>query len=86
MNTLISIRANILYVNSKQKKTDANNFKKFFELVFLVSNHKYSFTNSKEIIRENNLEDLRCTVHEESLDEFIKVLLQIKDADETELF
>lgn len=80
MSTLIDIRTNILYNKDKE-----NNFKKFFEIVFLVDKPKYSQTNSNEIIRERAVEEFRFNVSEKGLESLIETLAKIKDIDESQL-
>jgi hypothetical protein len=46
MNHLISINTNIVY--SKEEE----NYKKFFELVFLIDQPKYIRSNAGELVRE----------------------------------
>lgn len=87
MNTLISLRTNILYVKKKKKdKEDSDEFVKHNELIFLVDKPKYTQTNSGEIVRERAVEELRLNVSESGFDELIKVLIKLKDIDESELY
>jgi len=86
MNTLLSIRTNILYSKKdKKKKEDADEFVKHHELIFLVDKPKYQQTNSGEIIRERAVDELRFTVSERAFDELIKLLVKLQNADESEL-
>lgn len=86
MNTLISVRTNLLYSKKEKKvKEDADEFVKHHELIFLVDKPKYTQTNSGEIVRERAVEELRFTVSERAYDELIKVLVKLKDIDESEL-
>ena len=86
MNTLLSVRTNLLY-KKKEKKTkeEPDEFEKHFELVFLVDKAKYQQTNSGEINRERAVDELRFTVSEKSFEELIKILVKFKDIDESEL-
>ena len=87
MNTLISLRTNILYSKKEKKaKEDADEFVKHNELIFLVDKPKYTRTNSGEIVRERAVEELRLTVSEKDFDELIKILIKLKDIDESELY
>ena len=86
MNTLLSIRTNILYAKKdKKNKADADEFVKNHELIFLVDKPKYQQTNSGEIIRERAVEELRFMVSEKSFETLIELLVKIKDSDESEL-
>ena len=86
MNTLISVRTNILYSKKEKKvKGDADEFVKHHELIFLVDKPKYMQTNGGEIVRERGIEELRFTVSERAFDELIKVLVKLQDIDESEL-
>jgi len=86
MNTLLSIRTNLLYAKKEKKnKEDVDEFIKHHELIFLVDKPKYQQTNSGEIIRERAIEELRFTVSENAFDQLIKILVRLKDVDESEL-
>ena len=86
MNTLLSIRTNILYAKKdKKSKEDADEFVKHHELIFLVDKPKYTQTNSGEIIRERAVDELRFSVSTTSFEALIELLTKLKDADESEL-
>ena len=86
MNTLLSIRTNILYSKKdKKKQEDADEFVKHHELIFLVDKPKYTQTNGGEIIRERAVEELRFTVSEKAFNTLIEHLVKLKDIDESEL-
>jgi hypothetical protein len=86
MNTLLSIRANILYSKKdKIKKEDIDEFVKYYEIIFLVDKPKYKHTNSSEIIRERTVDEHRFTVSEKALDSMIEHLIKFKDINESEL-
>jgi len=86
MNTLLSIRTNILYCKKdKKNKEDAYEFVKHNELIFLVDKPKYTQTNGGEIIRERAVEELRFTVSEKAFETLIEHLIKVKDLDESEL-
>jgi hypothetical protein len=86
MNTLISVRTNLLYSKKEKKvKEDADEFIKHHELIFLVDKPKYMQTNGGEIVRERGIDELRFTVSERAYDELIKVLVKLQDIDESEL-
>lgn len=86
MNTLMSIRTNILY-NKKKKvnDTDEDEFQRYQELIFLVDKPKYSRTNSGDIIRERDVEELRFVVSDEVYDTMLKLLTELRTVDESEL-
>lgn len=52
----------------------------------MVDKPKYTRTNSGEIVRERAVEELRLTVSEKDFDELIKILIKLKDIDESELY
>jgi len=86
MNTLVSVRTNIIY--SKKKKRDAEGkeeFERHQELIFLLDKPTYRYSNEGAIIRERGLEEARFTVSKESFEELIKLLTKLKDVDESEL-
>lgn len=86
MNTLLSIRTNIVYAKkAKKSKEDADEFVKHHELIFLVDKPKYAQTNSGEIIRERAVDELRFVVSEKAFDTLIEHLAKLKDIDESEL-
>lgn len=87
MNTLLSIRSNIVYKKKEKKnKSDEDQFLKFHELIFLVDDPKYSKTNEDEIIRERGVKELRFFVSSKNFEIMIGNLKVMKDADETEMF
>lgn len=52
----------------------------------MVDKPKYTKTNSGEIVRERAIEELRLTISADAFDELIKVLIKLKDIDESELY
>ena len=87
MNKLLSIRTNIFYSKKEKKsKKDPDEFVKYNELIFLVDKPKYTKTNSGESVREKAIEDLRLTISADAFDELIKLLIKLKDIDESELY
>lgn len=85
MNTLLSIRTNILYAKKPKKiKEDADEFVKHFELIFLVDKPKYTHTNSGEIVRERAVEELRFNVSEKAFESLMENLEIIKNSDESD--
>jgi hypothetical protein len=86
MNTLLSVRTNILYSKKdKKKQEDADEFLKHHELIFLVDKPKYIHTNGGEIIRERAVDEVRFFVSEKSFETLIELLTKLKDIDESEL-
>lgn len=86
MNTLISVRTNIVYAkNKKQDENGEDVFVRHQELIFLVDKPTYRYSNEGEIIRERGLDELRFTVSEKAFDQLIKVLEQLKEASESDL-
>lgn len=86
MNTLLSIRTNILYAKkNKKSKEDVDEFVKHHELIFLVDKPKYTQTNGGEIVRERAVDELRFIVSEKVFDTLIDHLVKLKDIDESEL-
>lgn len=83
MNTLVSVRTNIVY--AKKKKQDEDEFVRHQELIFLVDKPTYRYSNEGEIIRERGLDEVRFTVSEMAFEQLIKLLEKLKDIDETEL-
>jgi hypothetical protein len=86
MNTLLSVRTNILYSKKdKKKKEDADEFLKHHELIFLVDKPTYIHTNSGEIVRQRAVDEVRFMVSEKAFDTLIELLTKLKDIDESEL-
>ncbi len=86
MNTLISIRTNIIYEKlEKENDLHEDEYKRFNELIFLVDKPVYKFSNEGEIIRERVIEELRFVVSEKNFDTLIKMLTTLKDAKENDL-
>lgn len=84
MNTLKSVRTNIVYAKTKNEK-DEDVFVRHQELIFLVDKPTYRYSNEGEIIRERGLDEVRFTVSDKAFDQLIKLLEKLKDVDETEL-
>jgi hypothetical protein len=86
MNTLIQIRTNIYYSKKDKKdKKEKDEFIRHNEIILLVDKAKYTHTNSGEIVRERDVEELRFTVSRDSLEALIATLTKYKDVDETDL-
>lgn len=71
--------------NEKGNKDEEAEFVKVHELIFLVEKARYTITNSREILRENDVEDLRFIVTPNVYELLIAELQKLKDIDETEL-
>jgi hypothetical protein len=78
MNNLLSIRTNVLYAKKKNNESQ-DEFIKHYEIIFLVEKPKYSLTNTKEVVKENGVEDLRLIVSEKDIPELINFLLELKN-------
>ncbi len=86
MNSLISIRTNIIYEKvNKENDLHEDEYKRFNELIFLVDKPVYKFSNEGEIIRERVIEEFRFIVYEKNFDTLIKMLTNLKDATEKDL-
>ena len=86
MNTLIQIRTNIYYSKKDKKdKKEKDEFIRHNEIILLVDKAKYTHTNSGEIVRERDVDELRFSVTKESLEALIETLTRFKDIDETDL-
>ena len=86
MNTLVSVRTNIVYAKKKKQDEKAEDeFVRHQELIFLVDNPTYRYSNEGEIIRERGLNEVRFTVSDKAFETLIKLLEQLKDADESDL-
>ena len=83
MNSLVSIRTNIVY--SKEVKGGEVKYKRHQELILLVDKPKYTYTNGGEIVRERGLEELRFTVSEKGFEVLIEQLEKMKEVDPDEL-
>ena len=86
MNHLISVRTNIIY--SKKKKQDEkepDEYKRFQELIFLVDKPNYRYSTEGEIVRERGVDEVRFTVSDRAFDELVKLLVKLKDVDESDL-
>ena len=86
MNTLIQIRTNIYYSKKDKKdKKEKDEFIRHNEIILLVDKAKYTHTNSGEIVRERDVDELRFSVTKESIEALIETLTRFKDVDETDL-
>ena len=84
MKHLLSIRDNILFSRSKNEKEEEV-YNKYHELVFLLDKPMYSQTNSGEIIRERDIEEVRFVVSDVNFDKMLKMLEAFKDAEPEDL-
>ena len=81
MNTLLSIRTNILYAKKlKKEKEEPDEYKKYTEIILLCDAADYEMTNDRDIVRKRRVEEMRYIVSESAFDILIKQLLAIKDA------
>lgn len=86
MNTLVSVRTNIVYAKKKKQDEKAEDeFVRHQELIFLVDKPAYRYSNEGEIIRERGLDEVRFTVSDKAFEQLIKLLEKLKDVDESEL-
>ena len=83
MNSLVSIRTNIVY--SKEVKKGEGKYNRHQELIMLVDKPKYTYSNEGEIVRERGLEELRFTVSEKGLQQLIEMLEKMKEVEPDEL-
>ena len=74
MNLLRDIRANIQYVKSKSREDGKVSFRPMAEIVLLVEQPEYTYTNEEEIIRSRKIEELRFCVSSNHLDGLIEAL------------
>jgi hypothetical protein len=82
MNTLVSIRTNIIY---SKEVTGKEKYNRNQELILLVDKPKYTYSNEGEIVRERGLEELRFTVSEKGFEQLIKMLEKMKEVEPDEL-
>ena len=83
MNTLVSVRTNIVYAKKKKQDEKAEDeFVRHQELIFLVDKPTYRYSNEGEIIRERGLDEVRFTVSDKAFDHLIKLLEKLKDVDD----
>jgi len=86
MNTLISVRTNVIYSKKKKKDTkEKDEFIKYQELVFLVDKPTYRYSNEGETIRERGLDEVRFTVSQPAFEQLIELLKKLKESDGTDL-
>jgi hypothetical protein len=80
MNTLASVRTNILYNKDKD-----GNYIKHLELILLVDKPQYRYSNEGSIVRERHIEQQRFVVSEGGMSALIELLGELKDIDESDL-
>jgi hypothetical protein len=73
MKTLLSVNANIFY-----EKDKVGELKKIFELVWIVDNPEYQFTNEGEIIRNRGIKEFRFLVNDKAMNKLIESLQNIQ--------
>lgn len=79
MNTLVSVRTNIFYVKKKDE------YIRFKELIFMVDKPTYRYSNEGETIRERGLDEFRLNVSDNTFEELIKILVQLRGLEESGL-
>jgi len=84
MNHLISLAQNNIYAKDKDKD-GKEIYRKFIELIFLVDQPEFTYTNSSEIVRTRKIERLSFIVNEAAIDKMIAQLIKMKDIDESDL-
>ena len=83
MNSLVSIRTNIIY--RKEVNAGKETYNRHQELIMLVDQPKYTYSNEGEIVRERGLEELRFTVSEKGFQQLIEMLEKMKEVEPDEL-
>lgn len=84
MNQLISLAENILYTKDKNDKGE-DVHKKHYELIFLVDQPEFIYTNEGSISRHRKIERQFITLTESQFDKLILQLQKMKDAKEEDL-
>ena len=79
MSQLISVRTNIFYLKVEEE------YKRNQELIFLLDEPKYSFTNEGEVLRERRIKEVRMMVSQTAFEQMIEILTTLKDVKETDL-
>lgn len=86
MANLLSIRQNIKYAKKpKKQQDDADEFIRIDELIFIVENPTYRYTNEGDIVRERKVDQFRIDVLNKDIDLIIKTLEGIRDSNESDL-
>lgn len=80
MKHLISIRTNIMYSKDKEEE-----YKKFFELIFLVDVPQYRISTEGGIVRERGVEEQRFIVSESAYDSMMDLLETYRNAEPKDL-
>ena len=79
MESLIGIRANILYTKDKEE------YQKYFEMVFLTNSANYSLSNEFDIVRSRAIKEQRVVISEKNLKEIIAMLVKFQSMKEEDL-
>lgn len=80
MNSLISVRTNIIY-----SKAENGEMKRHQELIFLVDQPEYRRSTEGEIVRERGIKELRFTVSEGGFKQLMEILAKLQTVEESEL-
>lgn len=83
MGQLISVATNILYKKVKVEEKDV--YKKHFELVFLVDEPDFKYSNEGSLIRERKIARQSFNLSEKHFEALIDQLKKLKDAEEEDL-
>jgi hypothetical protein len=86
MNSLVSVRTNLMYAKKKKKDAkDQDEYVRQQELIFLIEKPTYKYSNEGEVIREKSLEEMRFSLPVEGIEQLIKLLTRLKDLNEEDL-
>lgn len=80
MNQLISLAQNNLY-----KKQEDETFKKYIQVILLIDEPIFSYTNEGEISRQRGIKRVHFTASEKQLEGIIKQLTQMLQNEEKDL-
>lgn len=79
MSELIQVRTNIFYTKKDNKYIRQQ------EMIFLVRKVEYKMSNDQDVIRENRLEKFSFVIEQNNIDNLIKLLENLKNANEENL-
>ena len=83
MNALVSVRVNLYF--TLEKIDNIEEYRRQYELIFLIDKPKYTYSNEGEIIRERGVSEVRFLVSEKGIEQLSELLLRFKDVEPDEM-
>lgn len=84
MNTLIQVRANVMYAKKKDESGN-DKYERYQELIFLVDQPAYRLSNDGDIVRERKIAEMRFIVSDDSFGQMMEMLEELRHVEPEKL-